>query len=58
MMTILRRFPLTRLGLNRVGIPQHKDFCHAQPPTPAEELLAEFWQLEKETEAFLKGLAQ
>jgi hypothetical protein len=29
-----------------------------QPPTPADELLSEFWRLEKEAEALLKGLAQ
>ena len=28
-----------------------------QSPTPAEELLAEFWKREKETEWVLKGLA-
>jgi hypothetical protein len=29
-----------------------------QPPTPADELLAEFWRLEKEAGALLKGLTQ
>ena len=29
-----------------------------QPPTPADDLLSEFWRLEKEAEALLKGLAQ
>jgi len=27
------------------------------PPTPAKELLAEFWRLEKEAEKMLEGLA-
>ena len=29
-----------------------------QPPTPAKELLAEFWKLEKEAEKMLEGLAR
>jgi type I restriction enzyme M protein len=29
-----------------------------QPPTPAKELLAEFWKLEKDAEKMLKGLAR
>ena len=29
-----------------------------QPPTPAKELLAEFWRLEKEAEGMLEGLAK
>ena len=29
-----------------------------QPPTPAKELLAEFWKLEKEAEKMLEGLAK
>jgi type I restriction enzyme M protein len=29
-----------------------------QPPTPAKELLAEFWRLEKEADSLLKGLAE
>jgi len=33
----------------------HNDY---QPPTPAKELLAEFWRLEKEAESLLKGLAE
>jgi type I restriction enzyme M protein len=28
------------------------------PPTPARDLLAEFWRLEKEAETLLKGLAE
>ncbi len=33
-------------------------FYRYQPPTPAKELLAEFWKLEKEAEKLLAGLAQ
>ena len=29
-----------------------------QPPTPAKELLEEFWKLEKEAEKMLEGLAK
>jgi len=36
----------------------NKYFYRYQPPTPADELLSEFWRLEKEAEALLKGLAQ
>jgi type I restriction enzyme M protein len=36
----------------------NKYFYRYQPPTPAKELLAEFWKLEKEAEEMLKGLAQ
>ncbi len=36
----------------------NKYFYRYQPPPPAEELLAEFWRLEKEAEALLKGLAR
>ena len=32
-------------------------FYRYQPPTPAKELLAEFWKLEKEAEKMLEGLA-
>lgn len=45
--------------------PQHgyeilpnKYFYRYQPPPLANELLAEFWRLEKEAEVLLKGLAQ
>jgi type I restriction enzyme M protein len=34
-----------------------KYFFRCQPLTPAKELLAEFWKLEKEAEKMLKGLA-
>ncbi len=34
-----------------------KFFYRYQPPTPAKELLAEFWKLEKEAEKMLEGLA-
>ena len=36
----------------------NKYFYHYQPPTPAKELLAEFWKLEKEAEKMLEGLAK
>jgi len=36
----------------------NKYFYRYQSPTPADELLADFWRLEKEAEALLKGLAQ
>ena len=36
----------------------NKYFYRYQPPTPAKELLAEFWRLEKEAEALLKGLVE
>lgn len=35
----------------------NKYFYRYQPPTPASELLAEFWRLEKEAEKMLEGLA-
>lgn len=34
----------------------NKYFYRYQPPTPAKELLAEFWRLEKEAEGLLAGL--
>ena len=36
----------------------NKYFYRYQPPPPAKDLLEEFWRLEKEAEALLKGLAQ
>jgi type I restriction enzyme M protein len=39
-------------------IPPNKYFYRYQPPTPANELLAEFWKLEKEAEKMLEGLAK
>ena len=36
----------------------NKYFYRYQPPTPAKELLAEFWRLEREAENLLKGLAE
>ncbi|WP_296810752.1 hypothetical protein [Thiocapsa sp.] len=36
----------------------NKYFYRYQPPKPANELLAEFWRLEKEAETLLEGLAQ
>lgn len=35
----------------------NKYFYRYQPPTPAKDLLAEFWKLEKEAEEMLEGLA-
>jgi type I restriction enzyme M protein len=36
----------------------NKYFYRYQPPTPAKDLLEEFWRLEKEAESLLKGLAE
>lgn len=36
----------------------NKYFYRYQPPTPATDLLAEFWRLEKEAEKMLAGLAR
>ena len=36
----------------------NKYFYRYQPPTPAKELLAEFWKLEKEAEQMLEGLGE
>lgn len=36
----------------------NKYFYRYQAPTPAKDLLAEFWKLEKEAESLLKGLAE
>lgn len=36
----------------------NKYFYRYQPPTPAKQLLAEFWKLEKEAEKMLAGLAR
>jgi type I restriction enzyme M protein len=36
----------------------NKYFYRYQPPTPAKDLLAEFWRLEKEAEKMLEGLIQ
>ena len=36
----------------------NKYFYRYQPPTPAQELLDEFWRLEKEAEKMLAGLAK
>ena len=36
----------------------NKYFYRYQPPTPAEDLLKQFWILEKEAEKLLEGLAQ
>jgi len=36
----------------------NKHFYRYQPPTPAKELLAESWKLEKAAEKMLEGLAR
>ena len=36
----------------------NKYFYRYKPPTPAKDLLAEFWRLEKQTEKMLEGLAK
>ena len=36
----------------------NKYFYRYQPPTPAKELLAEFWRLEKEAEKMLRGIGE
>ena len=36
----------------------NKYFYRYQPPTPAQDLLAEFWKLEKEVERMLEGLGK
>ncbi len=36
----------------------NKYFYSYKPPTPAKDLLAEFWKLEKEAERMLEGLAR
>ena len=38
-------------------LPNKYFYCY-EPPTPAKELLAEFWQLEKEAETLLEGLVK
>ena len=35
----------------------NKYFYRYEPPTPAKDLLTEFWKLEKEAEKMLEGLA-
>jgi hypothetical protein len=42
----------------RVAASSNKYFYRYQPPTPAKDLLAEFWRLEREAESLLKGLAE
>ncbi|MEI6176755.1 MAG: hypothetical protein WCS43_07680, partial [Verrucomicrobiota bacterium] len=36
----------------------NKYFYRYEPPTPAKDLLAEFWKLEKKAEKMLEGLAK
>ena len=51
---IIRWENSTQLGYE---ILPNKYFYRYQPPTPAKELLAEFWKLEGEAEKILKALA-
>jgi hypothetical protein len=44
--------------LRRAAASSNKYFYRYQPPTPAKDLLAEFWKLEKEAEKMLEGLAK
>ncbi|MCX6538239.1 MAG: DUF1016 N-terminal domain-containing protein [Acidobacteria bacterium] len=45
-------------GSSRTGHSVTKHVYRYQPPTPAKELLAEFWKLEREAEKMLEGLAK
>ena len=42
----------------RAAASSNKYFYRYQPPTPAKELLDEFWRLEKEAEEMLKRLSE
>ena len=44
------------VGYSRRDRPVTKYFYRYQPPTPAKDLLAKFWNLERETEKLLEGL--
>ena len=57
---IIRREETKKDGKTILGyeILPNKYFYRYQPPTPAKELLAEFWRLEKEAEKMLEGLAK
>jgi type I restriction enzyme M protein len=48
----------TTLCWRRTSAPTHNYFYRYQPPTPAKDLLSQFWKLEKEAEKMLKGLAR
>ena len=52
---ILRWEDSSQLGYE---ILPNKYFYRYHPPTPAKDLLTEFWRLEKEAEKMLEGLAQ
>ena len=45
-------------SLNKPRLDNFVDDYRYQPATTADELLAEFWRLEKEAGALLKGLTQ
>ena len=51
---IIRREDSPQLGYE---ILPNKYFYRYQPPTPAKDLLVEFWKLEKEAEKVLEGLS-
>ena len=51
-------FGVTWGGKDGYEILPNKYFYRYQPPTPAKDLLAEFWRLEKLAEKMLEGLAQ
>jgi type I restriction enzyme M protein len=50
--------PDLRHASRRYEILPNRYFYRYQPPTPAKELLAELWRLEKEAEKMLEGLVQ
>ena len=50
--------PDLRHASRRYEILPNRYFYSRQPPTPAKELLAEFWRLEKEAEKVLEGLTR
>lgn len=57
---IIRWEETTKGGKTILGyeILPNKYFYRYQPPTPAKDLLAEFWRLEKDAETMLEGLAK
>jgi len=55
-----KAFTAANLAKEQLGyeILPNKYFYRYQPPTPAKDLLAEFWRLEKEAEKMLEGLTK
>ena len=51
---------LDRMLSNQLGyeILPNNYFYRCQPPTPAQDLLKEFWRLEKDAEKLLEGIVQ